>query len=197
MAILHKLRLIVLALAAAALAACGSGTPAPAAAPAGSSMVVLTVTGAIGETNRGPLDEFDDAFLGHKGMKFEKTYAFTLADLASLEQRELTLKRPNWPRTLKLRGPAFKDVMAKVKAEGGVATLQALDGYQSEFNIADLQSDSVLLAIEADGKPIPLGGHGPTWLVYPAGIVPGDDATGDTGLAWSVFHIEVQAAFGK
>lgn len=193
MRLLQTRRTAALAMAATLLAACGGATPTAPAAAAGESMVVLTVTGAIGETNRGPLDEFDDAFLGHKGMKFEKAYAFTLADLAALEQRELSLKRPNWPRTLKLRGPAFKDVMAKVKAEGGIAMLQALDGYQSEFNIADLQSDSVLLAIEADGKPIPLGGHGPTWLVYPAGVVPGDDGTGDAGLAWSVFHIDVQA----
>jgi hypothetical protein len=152
---------------------------------------VLTVTGSIGATNRGGLDEFQDAFLGHKGVKFDKAFEFSRASLAALGMHEAVIKRANWPAAVTVRGPLFKDVLAAVKADGETVMLQALDGYESKFPVAALQSDSVILAIEADGAPLPIGGHGPTWLVFPAGVVPGDDSSGDAGLAWSVFHITI------
>lgn len=180
--------------AAMLLAACSPGQGGTATAPPADDMVILTVTGAIGETNRGPLDEFTDAFTGHKGVKYDKAHEFTRASLAALGQHEATIKRANWPRAVTVRGPMFKDVMAKVKAEGDTVILQALDGYRSTFLIASLQSSSVLLATEADGKPLAIGGRGPVWLVFPAGIVPNDSAEGDDGLAWSVYFIEVTNA---
>jgi hypothetical protein len=173
--------------AAASLAACTASVAAPAGDP-----VVLTVTGAIDASNRGPLDDFSDGFLGHKNIKFDRAYEFTRSSLAVLGEHEVTIKRGNWPRAVKVRGPALKDVMAAVKAKGGTVVLEALDGYRSTFPIASLQSPSVLLAIEADGKPLSIGGLGPAWLVFPAGVVPGDDSKTDAGLAWSVFYIEVK-----
>ena len=50
----------------------------------------------------------------------------------------------------------------------------------------------VILALEADGKPLSIGGMGPLWLVFPPGVVPGDDRSSDAGLAWSVFHITLK-----
>jgi hypothetical protein len=172
---------------AACLAACGG------AAPAGSAdnAIILTVTGEIGATNRGPLDEFQDAFLGHKGIKFDKAFEFSRASLNALGPQEVQIKRANWPAMVSLRGPRLKDVLAAVKAQGNTVVLTALDGYESKFPVSALQSDLVLLATEVDGKPLAIGGHGPVWLVFPAGAVPGDDSSGDAGLAWSIYHIAV------
>ncbi len=177
----------------AAIAACAAACSAGGAAPAiDDKVVVLTVTGAIGNSNRGPIDDFADAFLAHKNVKFDRAYEFTRASLAALGQRELTVKRAPWPKPVVVRGPMFKDVMAAVKAEGDTVVLQALDGYQSTFPVAALKSADVILALEADGKPLSIGGLGPLWLVFPPGVVPGDDKAGDAGLAWSVFHIALK-----
>ncbi len=180
-------RLAAVAAIAALLSACGGA--APAAAPY--NAIILTLTGEIGATNRGPLDEFQDAFLGHKGVKFDKAFEFSRASLNALGEHEVQLKRANWPAMVTLRGPRFKDVLAAVKAEGSTVVLTALDGYESKFPVSGLQSDEVLLATEANGKPLSIGGHGPVWLVFPAGAVPGDDTSGDAGLAWSIYHIDV------
>jgi hypothetical protein len=180
-------QLVVVAALAACLAACGG------AAPAGSAdnAIILTVTGEIGATNRGPLDEFQDVFLGHKGVKFDKAFEFSRASLNALGEQEVQIKRANWPALVTLRGPRLKDVLAAVKAQGNTVVLTALDGYESKFPVSGLRSDKVLLATEADGKPLSIGGHGPVWLVFPEGAVPGDDTSGDAGLAWSIYHIAV------
>lgn len=183
----QALKLAALAAIAMCLSACGGAAPG---APADST-IILTVTGEIGATNRGPLDEFQDAFLGHKGVKFDKAYEFSRASLNALGAHEVQIKRANWPAMVSLRGPRFKDVLATVKAQGATVVLTALDGYESKFPVASLQSDDVLLATEADGKPLPIGGHGPVWLVFPAGVVPGDDTSGDAGLAWSIYHMAI------
>ncbi len=192
------MRLIALAVATLALAACSPGAAPSATAPTptinSDKMVILTVSGDIGATNRGPLDEFKDAFLGHKDAKFDHAYEFTRESLAALGEREAVVKRANWPAPITLRGPTMKSVLATVKAQGDTVQFQALDGYLSKFPIASLQSDAVLLALEADGAPLPIGGHGPAWLVFPANVVPGDDPETDAGLAWSVFHIDITNA---
>jgi hypothetical protein len=181
-------RNFLVAALALVLAACGAAK----VAPDSDKMVILTITGDILNTNRGPLDEFKDAFLGHKGAKFDRAFQFTRESLAALGEREAVVKRANWPAAVTVRGPTLKSVLSAAKAEGDIVEFQALDGYLSKFLVAALQSDAVILAIEADGAPLPIGGHGPTWLVYPAGVVAGDDASTDAGLAWSVFHIDVQ-----
>jgi hypothetical protein len=150
------------------------------------------VTGAIGNSNRGPVDDFKDAFLAHKNVRFDRAYEFTRASLAALGERELTVKRAPWPKPVVVRGPTFRDVMKAVKAEGSTVLLQALDGYESTFSVDALKSGDVILALEADGEPLSIGGMGPLWLVFPPGVVPGDDRTSDAGLAWSVFHITLK-----
>ncbi|MFT3722543.1 MAG: hypothetical protein QM773_03065 [Hyphomonadaceae bacterium] len=174
---------------AAVLAACSGGV---ALTGADDKVVVLTVTGAIGNSNRGPVDDFKDAFLAHKNVRFDRAYEFTRASLAALGEREMTVKRAPWPKPVVVRGPAFRDVMKAVKAEGSTVLLQALDGYELTFPVEALKSGDVILALEADGEPLSIGGMGPLWLVFPPGVVPGDDRAGDAGLAWSVFHITLK-----
>lgn len=183
----------VLIAAVASLAACSPTAPpnVVAASAPEDKVVVLTVTGAIGNSNRGPLDENRDAFLGHRGVKFDRAFEFTRASLAALGEHELKVQRSNWPAPVIVRGPYFRDVLAAVKAEGNTVALQALDGYTAKFPVAALQDDAVILAIEADGAPLSIGGRGPTWLVFPAGVVPGSDDDGDGGLVWSAYYLEV------
>ena len=59
-----------------------------------------------------------------------------------------------------MRGPMFKDVMTAFEAEGDTVLLQALDGYESTFPLEALTSGDVILALEADGEPLSIGGMG-------------------------------------
>ena len=58
--------------------------------------VIVTVTGNIGQTNRGASDPFQDAFFNYHGLSFDKAYAFSRDDLEALGMNELSVKYPNW-----------------------------------------------------------------------------------------------------
>lgn len=155
--------------------------------------VVVTVTGKLGKTNRGGSDAFRDAFFAFHEISFDKAYAFDRAALAALGMQELTLRYPSWPETpITLRGPLLGAVLDKVEAQGRSLRVQALDGYAVELDIETLRQGRFILAIEADGRPLSIGGRGPAWLAFPPGGYPGESEDSDAKLVWSVFHIAVE-----
>ena len=163
---------------------------APAQAGNAADPVVLTVTGNVANPNRGALDEFDDQVFAHLQVKFDKGFTFTLSDLKALPQRTEKAKYPEWPREVSATGPSLKDVLKAAGAEGKKILVQASDGYAPEFTGADVEADKLILALEADGKPLYMGGRGPLWLFGPMGSYAGQEA--DEGLAFAVIRIDVQ-----
>lgn len=163
---------------------------APAAAEAGPTIV--TVAGAVTKTNRGAFDESADVFLKFHEKTFEKAHAFDRAALKALPQISITAKAAAWPAAVAASGPALRDVLAAAGvSEDATITLFALDGYGVELSGADRAATEWVLAIEADGAPLGLGGHGPAWLLQDTGA---DAATEEQEgkWVWSVFYIEAQ-----
>ena len=58
-------------------------------------MVLLTVSGMIGKTNRGPLDPKRDSMLALQKMDFKNAFAFDRAMLLALPQGTVTVNRRN------------------------------------------------------------------------------------------------------
>ena len=182
------MRRVALALLAALLVLLPLSAPARAAGP-----VVLTVTGAIDNTNRGPFDPFSDVLFGTLQETFEKAYALTLDDLAALPQKTVEIGYPNWPGPVTVSGPTLAAVLDLVGATGSEVLVQAVDGYAPSFKIAEVRAGTFVLATSQGGKPLALGGRGPVWLAFPAGSYEGQTADDDSGLAWAVFHIKIAA----
>lgn len=153
---------------------------------------VLTVYGKIANSNRGPVDPFTDIFLDIQGVAFEKAMTFTRAELEALGMEEMTVQYPNWPHAVTVKGPRLSAVLAAAGAEGDKVRVAAVDGYAYEFQKEVVDSGAFILALEADGQPLALGGRGPSWLVFPPGTVPFLDSKDDTGLVWAVMLIEVK-----
>ncbi|WP_420405599.1 hypothetical protein [Nisaea sp.] len=176
-----------------AIALCLALSMATQSARAGSGdLVVLTVSGLVSKPNRGPSDAFGDAFLNALEERFEKARSFTWGELAALPQEELELRYPNWPHPVRFRGPALETVLERAGAEGNTVLVQALDGYASSFERTAVGDAGMVLALEADGRTIPLGGRGPLWLVFEPGMLDqGGSVEDDAGLVWAVFHIKV------
>src|SRR5215468_1924690 len=151
-------------LAATVMAWAGCGQAAELKEPAG--QVVLTVAGAVGATNRGPYDDFEDGFFKHHERKFDKAAAFDLAMLEGLGMHEVTVAYSAWPRTYRSEGPWLKDVLAAVGASGHDIAVLALDGYAEEISAAELDGYDWILAVKRDGRYLDIGQHGPTWIVY-------------------------------
>lgn len=156
--------------------------------------VLVTVTGAIERPNRAGRDDFTDALFAAHDIAFDTARAFTRLDLAALRQHEATVAYDPWPRAVTVRGPRLADVLqAAGAAPGGNVAVQALDGYAYTVPRALVDgTQDMILAIEADGQPLAIGGRGPAWLVFPPGLLPAQDK--DEGLVWAVFHVRVEAA---
>lgn len=185
-------------LAAAALGAATLSGPAHSAAGGTRSPALLTVTGAIGRGNRGPLDPALDQMMKKQGIRFDKGHAFDFAALTAMPSVTIrpTLEYDGKPHTL--RGPLLADVLkaAGVRREQAAIVMRAIDGYAPTATLADLRKYRFIIATHLDGRPMALGGLGPLWAVYDADRFP--DMAGKAlnerfgQCPWGLYHIEVQ-----
>ena len=153
---------------------------------------LLTVAGKVRTTNRDPYEPFRDAFFKHHDRSFQKAFSFDLSALQKLPQHEVHAHVQGWPRAVRGKGPLLRDVLKVAGASSGAKlTVMALDGYAVEFEPTDLAAHDWVLAIEADGEPLGIGGRGPTWLMYDTGgktLEPDREAK----WVWSAFLIIVE-----
>lgn len=160
---------------------------------------LLTLTGAIGRGNRGPLDPAFDQMMKKQGLKFDRAHAFDFAALTSLPPVSIkpTLEYDGRPHALS--GPSLTEVL---KAAGAAPSdkaklvLRAIDGYAVVVPMTDIRKYRFIIATHRDGQPMPLGGLGPLWAVYDADRF-GDMMAKTIGdrfafCPWGLYHVEVQ-----
>ncbi|MFL6674291.1 MAG: molybdopterin-dependent oxidoreductase [Massilia sp.] len=179
-------------------AALAAALPAGAADAASHGPALLTVTGAIRRSNRGPLDPALDQMMHKQQISFSKGYALDFDALVALPA--LTI-RPTLEYDAKvhtLRGPLLLDVLAAAGALPAGAdrlVLRAVDGYAVEMTAGQARAQRYIVATHLDGRPMPLGGLGPLWAVYDADRVPEMAARPLAqrfgSCPWSLYHIEV------
>lgn len=181
-------RSVVFLLAFFALALPAGATELP--PPAGP--VVLTVAGAVVNTNRGPVDPFLDAYFAFNDVSFETAAAFDRAMLEALPRHSLTERYPDWPDSYDFAGPLLRDVLATAGATGTGVRVVALDGYAADIAMVDLERFPVLLALERDGRPLGIGDRGPAWVIWPREAFPELAERDETQYVWSAYFIEVE-----
>jgi hypothetical protein len=169
----RSIRLAAVALVAAlAVAACGGEEEAPPSAATDVSVprviddgtltagqkigpptgeVVLTVSGAIGERNKGRTLELD------------------LASLEKMRRVRLEAAEPFLKRRVMFEGVLLSDLLAvaEVPPSATKVSLTALDDYKVDFKLEDVRSSQMLLATKADGKHMPVDRSGPIRIVFP------------------------------
>lgn len=183
------------------LAALAGATALPAvAAPktATRGPTLLTVTGALAKSNRGPFDPVADQMMRKQKLTFDKAWAFDFAALTALPARTIkpTLEYDNKPHTLS--GPLLTDVLGAAGAKVGAdtrITLRAVDGYAAAITLAEARAKAFIVATTMDGAPMALGGLGPLWALYDPGKLPELAARPVAerfgGCPWALYHIEV------
>lgn len=188
-------------LTAAALGGATISWPARAGSAGADSPALLTVTGAIGKGNRGPIDPALDQMMAKQKIGFDKAHAFDFGALAALPAVTIkpTLEYDNKVHTLK--GPLLTDVLkaaGATPADGVKLLMRAVDGYSPSITIADVRKYRFIVATHLDGQPMPLGGLGPLWAVYDADRFPEMAAKKVTErfalCPWAVYHIDVAQA---
>ena len=184
------------------LPAAGSTLAATAASSSASRQpALLTISGAVGKTNRGAFDPVIDQMMGKHGIKFEKAFAFDAAALAKLPAVTIKPTLEYDAKEHTLRGPLLASVLGAAGVAAGSAVqlgLRAVDGYNVGISLADATNYRMIVATHIDGQPLALGGLGPQWAVYDADrVAPFKDKPLKErfGLCpWGLYHIDVKAA---
>lgn len=168
------------------------------AAPAARGPALLTVTGAVAKSNRGPFHPVIDQMMHKQKLSFDKAHAFDFAMLTALPAQQIkpTLEYDGKPHTL--RGPLLLDVLKAAGAtppDSGRIVLRAVDGYAASITVAQARAQRYIVATHMDGAAMALGGLGPLWAIYEADKVP-EMATKPVqerfgSCPWALYHIEV------
>jgi hypothetical protein len=92
-----------------------------------------------------------------------------LERLATTTITTMDVQQPARTTPIVFRGVAVRDLLDRFHASPGATEVTAvsIDGFRATFAAADARAHPVLLAIEADGAPIPQARGGPIYLVYP------------------------------
>ena len=135
---------------------------------------LLTITGAVGKPNRGPLDPVADQMMHRHGVRFDKACVLDAAALQSLPAVSIEPTLEYDGRRHRLDGPLLTGVLdlAGVAHDDAVELdLRAVDGYTVTVTLADVKAYRMIVALRLDGKPMALGGLGPQWAVYDADVL--------------------------
>jgi hypothetical protein len=178
--------------------------PAQAASGGGAAShgpVLLTISGAISKSNRGPLDPALDQMMHKHEIQFDKALALDAAMLYKLPAVHIKPTLEYDAKAHALSGPLLSTVLEAAGVAKGSAVmvgLRAVDGYKVALSLADIQRYRMVVATHLDGQPLALGGLGPQWAVYDADNLADfkDKPLKERfGLCpWGLYHIEVKAA---
>jgi hypothetical protein len=152
---------------------------------------VITVSGNVATTNRGPFDPASDLFFAYHNHSFSRAWQFTREDLLRLPQHAARA------RVLKLgeaeySGPLVRDVLKQAGATGTTMRIFGLDGYAAEFQLAELEKKDWILALSRGGAPLGLGGLGPVWMMR--ALAPGEppETPEQEQWVWAAYYIEIK-----
>lgn len=140
-------------LATAAAAALLFSIPAH-ALDAPKERVVLTVTGAIDETNAPGQAVFD------------------LAMLKALPGRSGEMETPWTEGRTRFDGPLLRSLLEAVGAHGKTLRITALNDYSAEVPMEDATDYDTMLAVAMNGEAMSVRDKGPIFMVYPFDINP-------------------------
>jgi hypothetical protein len=174
-------------LAIAAVLALGAGAPIGAKGP-----VMLTVTGAVENTNRGPADPAMDKLFAFNEVSFDKAMEFDLDALEALPQATVKTDFPKGGPMVEFTGPPLADLLAAAGAKGATVTVQAMDGHAVEVPVDEMIGHGAVVALERDGKPLGIGGFGPAQIVFPRAERADLADMPDDWWIWQIFHIKVE-----
>jgi len=159
--------------------------------PPPDGMTVLTASGLVGKTNRGPLDPKRDSMLALQKVDFKNAAALDRETLLSLPQGTVTVQPPEFDKPTTFSGPLLREVLGYVEAAQVRTTFVAMNGYTGWLDPNDVQSSDWILALSADGVPLGLGQQGPIWLLNTRAPDFKPDDEHHAHWVWAVFYMHV------
>ncbi|HBH41072.1 MAG TPA: molybdopterin-dependent oxidoreductase, partial [Rhizobiales bacterium] len=118
-------------------------------------MVVLTVSGMIGKTNRGPLDPRKDSLLALQKVDFREAFAFDRAMLLGLPQGTVKAQPPEFDAPATFKGPLLGELLGYLETAKVKITFMAVDGYTGWLDPDDIDTSDWILAVSYTHLTLP------------------------------------------
>lgn len=150
----------------------------------------LVIHGETGTVNRGPIDPVYEPLLDRLGIEFEVGFQLNTPVLEALPQYEIRTDFPEGGDFHTFSGPRLSDVLALADIRGDTLRITAIDGYQRDVDLERIRQFNVVLAVEMDGRALPLGGFGPAMLVWPRQTDEALFGMPDDDWVWGVLAME-------
>jgi hypothetical protein len=154
-------------------------------------MVLLTVGGLVGKTNRGPLDEKRDVVLAKYKVAFKNAFVFDRAMLLDLPQETVTAKPEGFAKPATFAGPRLRGLLEFLEAAKAKVAFMAIDGFSGWLAPEDIDGADWILALSADGVQLGLGQEGPLWLLKSGGQETDAEDPTHADWVWAVFYIHI------
>src|SRR5262245_28523128 len=90
-------------------------------------MVLLTVAGLVGKTNRGPVDAKRDVMLVERKAAFKSAFEFDRAMLLALPQATVTGQPNTFDKPARFSGPPLRELLEYLEAAKAKVTFVALN----------------------------------------------------------------------
>lgn len=177
---------------AAAVLGMGLGAAPVVAGDSPAGPILLTVTGAVTNPNRGSYDPDTDKFFGFNEVEFSSAAQFDLNALEALDMVKVKADFPKGRQIHEFEGPLLADVLNAAGATGQTVTIQALDGYAVEMSLQEAVDAGAVVALKRGGVSFGIGDFGPTQIVFPRAERADLADMPDDNWVWSIFHIKVE-----
>ena len=136
--------------------------------------VLLTVTGAISESNAMGEAQFDRSML--ESLDWREVQTFT--SFTSGEQL--------------FAGPTLASLLEALGVSSGILTASAINDYTIEIDARDAFEHGVILAMQHNGRNMRVRDKGPIWLIYPSTEEEAADNLFDAEMIWQLDRIFVE-----
>jgi hypothetical protein len=117
--------------------------------PPPSGEVLLTISGDIRHPNAGDEARFDREML------------------MAIAPTVIETRTPWRPDRGRYEGPLLRELLAAAGVGGDRVLVRALNDYEAEIPVAELQAYDVILAVTRNGAPMPIRDFGPLFVLYP------------------------------
>ncbi len=93
--------------------------------------------------------------------------AYSVDELREMGETEITTTTPWTDRVERFTGVTLAQILGGAAPMGGTLRLIALNDYESQMPVADVDHDVPLIAYWRDGQPMSIRDKGPFWVVFP------------------------------
>lgn len=154
--------------------------------------IILTISGNIVNSSRGPVDPEHDKFFAFNDVTFDQAAQFDFAALQGIGLVTILADFPMGGMVHEYQGPLLADVLATAGATGSTVTVKALDGYQVDLDYEAAIANGAVIALKRDGAPFALGDYGPTQIVFPRAERADLADMNDDNWIYSIYYINVE-----